>query len=106
MKQTDFQPCAICQQGMMHTGLPVFYRLHIETMGIDIKAVDRQVGFERFMGGNAALAYHMGAQEEMAKPIYEGTTLLLCHACAMDHETRFFQILAAVEERAVKEGKS
>ena len=98
MKQPDFQPCCLCHKGIMHTGLPVFYRIRIESMGIDIKAVNRQLGFEQFMGGNAALAYHMGAQESLASSLDEGKTLLLCHACALDSEATMCHLIAAMEE--------
>ena len=98
MKQTDFQPCAICQKGVMHTGLPLFYKVRFVPMGIDTGAVQRQHGMELLLGGNAALAYHMGPQETMASPVVDEQTVLLCHTCAHEPHTSFLHILASSEE--------
>ena len=85
---------------MMHTGLPIFYRLTLEGMGIDTGAVQRQHGLELMLKGHAELAFHMGPQETMASPIEEITpSVLLCHACALDDKTTIMAILARMHEK-------
>lgn len=83
MKQSELKPCAACGKGVMHAGVPIFYRVKIESMCIDAGAVKRQHGLEMMLGGNAALAFHMGPQEELAKAISEHECIV-CSDCATD----------------------
>jgi len=83
VKQTDFKPCALCAQGVMHTGIPLFYRVSIQRFGVQLDAVRRQAGLEIMLGGNAQLANVMGPDEDMATPIGEAVELLVCETCAM-----------------------
>ena len=53
MHRKDFKPCAICHKGVMHTGLPLFWRVHIERIGVDMQAAQRQQGLEQFFGGTS-----------------------------------------------------
>ena len=39
MKAEDFKPCALCGKGMMHTGVPLFYRVTVEHLGIKMREV-------------------------------------------------------------------
>ena len=83
MKQTDIKPCALCGKGVMHTGLPLFYRVTVERMGVDLRAVTRQHGLE-LMLGNPVIAHAMGLQEDIAKPIGQAVTVAICEDCAGD----------------------
>ena len=83
MKQTEIKPCCKCGKGVMHTGLPLFWQLTIQRMQIDVGAVRRQHGLEMMLG-SPLLAFHMGPQEEMAKPLFESHTVWLCEACATE----------------------
>lgn len=101
MKQTDFTPCCRCGKGVMHTGLPLFFRITIERMGVDAKAVQRQHGLEQLLGGHAGIAHAMGPDEDMGLPIGEPQRGLICHACAMDFEgTTFAELLVATDQPA------
>ncbi len=83
MKAGDFKPCACCGKGVMHTGVPVFWRVRIERMGIDARAVQQTHGMEQFMGGHVALA-RVFQDPDIATPIVdEPTTLLICEDCAL-----------------------
>lgn len=82
MKQTDLKPCASCGKGVMHAGTPVFYRVKIESLGVDVGAVRRQHGLETMLG-HAALAFHMGPQEDLAKVIDE-REVMVCLQCAVE----------------------
>lgn len=88
MKAGDFKPCAICGKGMMHAGLPLFYRVKVESMGIDMKAVQRQAGAEMMMGGGVAgakLASVLGPNPDIATPIdADLQPVLVCQPCALE----------------------
>jgi hypothetical protein len=98
MKQTDFTPCVGCGKGVMHTGLPLCYRVTIERMGIDGRAVQRQAGLEMMLGGHAKIANVMGPDEDMGLPI--GPTLrgLLCETCANSPGTFFGLIVESLND--------
>jgi hypothetical protein len=71
---------------MAHTNLPMFWRLKLERMGMDAKAIQRRHGMEMMMGGGqagAVLAEIMGPDEEIAKPIVPAQEVLVCEPCAM-----------------------
>ena len=67
MKQTDIKKCAICENGMMHLGIPFFYVIKIQRHSIDLEAIQRQNGLEQMLGGCAQLANVMGPDEDMTK---------------------------------------
>ena len=85
MKQSDLQPCAVCSRGMMHAGLPLFYRATVSRLGVDMGAVRRQHGLETMMGAAAPLAAVMGPSEDMAKVIDGPRTILICETCTHEH---------------------
>ena len=82
MKQTELQKCIVCNKGVMHTGLPLFYKVTFSRMGIDMGAVQRQSGLEQMLGGNAVLANVMGTNEDIASPIHGESTVLICEECS------------------------
>lgn len=83
MKAEELKPCAFCGKGMMHSGVPLFYRLTVEHMGIDVREVQRASGMEQFMGNNVALArvFH---DPEIAKRVGDQHTALVCQSCALE----------------------
>lgn len=95
MKQKDFKPCIRCGKGVMHTGSPLFYRVTVERMGIDVRAVQRQHGLEMMMHGNAAIAAAMGPDDDMGLPIGPADKGLLCSNCAHDIDCSFAAIVEA-----------
>lgn len=85
MKLNEITKCAKCGKGVMHTGLPLFWRVTIERFGIDKAAVDRRHGLEMFFGGGGAgarLAGAMGADEDIAHAVMDEVRLILCEGCA------------------------
>ncbi len=78
MKQPELKPCAVCGKGLAHGGQISFYKVKIEQMVIDLGAMRRQAGLEMMVGG---LAFHMGPQEDIAKPLQE-KEVLLCMTCS------------------------
>lgn len=85
MKQTEFQKCALCGQGVMHSSQITFYRVSIEHMVVNVGAVRRQAGLEMMLG-SPMLAHAMGAQEDMAKAVSPPCTVLVCQECGITQE--------------------
>ena len=83
MKAGDFTPCAICGKGVAHTGVPLFYRVRIERMGIDHRAVQHASGMEQYFGGAVAIA-RVFADPEIASRIGDETTILVCESCSVE----------------------
>ena len=77
--------CSICTRKLLHTGLPLFWRVTIERFGVDLGAVQRQTGLAMMLG-SAGLAAAMGPDEDMAKPVMEPLQLVVCETCAVDRE--------------------
>jgi hypothetical protein len=96
MKQTDFTPCARCGKGVMHTGLPMFYRVTVEHMGIDVQAARRQMGLEMMLGGAGRIANVMGPDEDMGLPIGSANQGLFCETCANDLNFSFAEAVEAL----------
>src|SRR4051812_43025168 len=94
LKQEDLRPCSFCGKGVMHTGIPQFFRVTIERMVANRQAITRQHGLEMMMGGNALLANIMGPNEDMAEVLDSVQNALVCHACAMEPHPLF----AAMEQ--------
>lgn len=81
MKAGELQPCALCGQGLMHNGLPLFWRIRLERFGVDRHAVNQAAGMETFFGGAVALA-RVFSDPEIATPVGEVRTILVCESCA------------------------
>lgn len=73
--------CSLCQH-KIGGGLPLFYRLTIERFGINLDAVRRQSGLAVAMG-HAVLAQVMGPDEDMAQPVMDKLTLVVCEDCSI-----------------------
>lgn len=97
MRQRDIKPCAICGKGVAQGG-PVFVRMQIDRLILDINAINRQVGLEMMLGGSAFLAHAMGPDEDMAK-VLEETTVLICGRCQMEPLKPFFWMTPAKDAR-------
>lgn len=76
--------CSLCKRRIGEAGVPIFYRLQIDTFGLDLNALQRQQGLTMQLGGNAALAAAMGPDQEMAHPVGDTATLTVCQQCAID----------------------
>lgn len=84
MKEKDLRPCDLCEKALAHDGVPLFYRVRIEIMGLDLSAIRRQVGLGMLIG-NAAIARVMGPDEDMAKPVVPAEDVIICRECAMTY---------------------
>jgi hypothetical protein len=87
MKRTDLQKCCVCKRGVMHDGSPTFFRVTIEPLVVDVRAIERRHGMERMMGGGlagAVLAQVLGPDDDIAQPLTPARTLFVCRACSME----------------------
>lgn len=83
MKQNELKKCAECNKGMMHSGNPIFYRVTVERMCVNLPAVERQHGLELMLGRNPVLASVMGPNEDIAVPLGGRIQVLVCQDCSI-----------------------
>ena len=98
MKENELRKvaeCKVCHKPFGHTGLPIFFRVSIERLGVNLNTVRRQDGLAALLGGNSALAQVMGTDEEVTVPMMEKTTVTVCEACALEDVNLF--VLAGME---------
>ena len=72
--------CARCGQPFGHAG-PLFWRVRLTRYGLNQRAISRQDGLTAMLGGEAALARIMGANEVMATEL-SSREVTICEACA------------------------
>lgn len=82
MTPEEFGNCHYCGQGVMHNGIPIFYRLTIETHGINVHKTQQQVGLEMMLGGNAVIAAALGDRDITEQ--LGMSTVTACHSCVME----------------------
>ena len=86
-KKSDIKQCAKCGKGLMHSGVPIFYKVGIQSMGFDKGALQRTAALEQYFGGagpGIAIANVMGPDEDLAKSIGKGTNVLICQNCIVE----------------------
>lgn len=86
MKENELRKhgkCSLCHKGIMHTGLPLFYRVKIERFGVDIQAAKRQDGLAAMLG-SSVIANIMGPDNDLAKPVMDPVILTVCESCSVD----------------------
>ncbi len=88
MKAQELKKCGICHEGLMaNGGLPLFYRVTIETMGVDTQAVRERHGLSLILG-SGALAEVFASRSEVANLVHAPSMLLVCLRCATDLDRR------------------
>lgn len=82
MRAADFKPCVLCGKGVMHTGLPLFYRVKIERLGINVGEVQRAHGMEQFFGGAVGVArvFH---DPDLTTVVMPEVEMLVCEDCSV-----------------------
>lgn len=90
MKASEMQRCALCGEGVMWQGLPVFWRLTVQRMGVDLAAVRQVAGLEMLIG-NVAIARALGPDPDIARPLGEERSIVVCEGCAAQ-ETSIYQL--------------
>ena len=86
----------------MHSNQLTFFRVTLEHMVVNVRAVQRQAGLEMMIGGHAALAFHMGPQEDMAQRVGDADVFLVCQECSIRRDVPvagLAEIVAAKQEK-------
>lgn len=84
MKRNELKKCALCGKGVMHAGLPLFWRITVERFGVNLAAIQRRHGMEMQLGGGAAgavLANVLGPDEDLADKVMDPVELIVCESC-------------------------
>ena len=84
MKQTDIKKCAICKEGIMHSGVPIFCTIKVQRHILKLDVCKRQTGLEMMLG-NAHLANVMGPNEDISEPVSEESDFWVCEDCAREY---------------------
>lgn len=98
LKQREIENCIACSKGVGHGGHPVFMRVSLEMMVLQIGAIRRHSGLEQMLGGTkeaAVIAAVMGSDEDMAVPVHAPVEVLVCQDCAMQTPLLVLHELAA-----------
>lgn len=107
MQPSDIRPCDLCGKPLCHTQVPLFYRVRIEHMGVDLN-VGRQLDGLAMMLGSSRLAEAFAPSTELVKPLGEADELLVCQDCALpgrDPECIGRLAEIASERKAAREAK-
>lgn len=86
-RREHVRACALCGNGLAARGIPLFYRLRVETFALDPSAISRSSGLEQVMGGGrvgALLAHVMGPNEPLARRLAPTFEALVCQPCVME----------------------
>lgn len=76
------KPCPLCGKGLMHSGVPLAWRVSVQRIGIDLRKVQRQSGLEQMMG-NVAIASVFAPESEYGVKIDDPVTMVICEPCAL-----------------------
>jgi hypothetical protein len=77
----ELAKCALCKKGVMHAGVPIFFRVTVERFGVDLRAVEREHGLE-LLTGSPALANVFSDGRPLASRMDLPGTLTVCMGCA------------------------
>lgn len=93
-------PCIKCGTLMLATGMPLFYRVKLASMGIDGEEVRRHVGLAAAIApgrDGLALAGIMGPEPKPVVVMDEHPEVNVCHQCIQT--VSLFELMALLTER-------
>ena len=82
--QENIGPCALCKKGILRDHNITFYRITVEQFVADPGAIQRALGFEAMMMGNAAITRALSPNEVLAKRLADPEPKLVCMSCALE----------------------
>jgi hypothetical protein len=82
MSLRDIRPCDLCGRKLCHTQLPLFWRIRIERMAIDLKVAQQLEGLSMFLG-SSQMAEAFAPSTDLVKPMDQPDELLVCEHCAL-----------------------
>lgn len=74
--------CVLCGKKILASGIPLFWKVTVERLGVKVDAVNRQSGLSMMIG--AQLAEVMGPDEDLTQPMMEPVVLTICETCGTD----------------------
>lgn len=92
--------CSLCGKKVGESGVPMFWIMSIERLGIKMDAVQRSTGLAMMLG-SATLGMVMDPDEDMTMPLMDKKTLTVCENCC----TATTCIAALAEAEPLTEGK-
>lgn len=94
LTRDQLRPCPICKNGLAHSGIPLVWKISVERVGIDARAVQRTAGLEQMLGGNVALANVFSPDNDFGVGLGGPITLVICEPCALENSI----VIASFEE--------
>jgi hypothetical protein len=94
----DFAPCCQCDKPVGHANGLLFYRIEIQRMAFDHKAV-RQLEGVAMIVGSLPIAEALSPVSEIARPFSERITLLVCDHCALHQDLCIAQLEESTARR-------
>lgn len=82
MSLRDIRPCDLCGKKLCHTQLPLFWRVRIERMAIDLQVAQQLEGLSMLLG-SSRMAEAFAPSTDLVKPIDQPDELLVCEQCAL-----------------------
>ncbi len=101
MKLRDIKKCDECGKGVLHTGVPLFWRVRVERFGIDMREVRQLHGLEMMLG-SPSLADVFSPERDAVRPVMDAVELTLCEECMSG---RGLGLAALVERTARASGE-
>ena len=88
MKASAIRPCDLSGQPLCSQGIPLFYRIVLQTYGIDKAALHEWTGLHHLFEGKAspALLEVFSTKPDIATLIHEPADLLVCQDSILDHD--------------------
>ena len=107
MKQSEIKKCIMCDEGVGHNNLLLFFKVEIQSMMLDIPAISRAHGMEQMMGGGSfgsMIQQTLGRDEDLVVKTGSLNSFCICLFCATEHSlTRINEVVVekAQEEACV-----
>ncbi len=83
LSRADLKPCAKCGKGLMHSGIPIVWKMTAHRVGVDIRKIDQQAGLE-LMIGHAVIAAVLAPAFDYGVAVARPVEFMLCEPCALD----------------------
>ncbi len=82
LRLDDVKPCAVCGEGILHGGVPVFFRaVGLEYHVANAQAIQQHAGLEQMLGEAAPLARILSPIDTISAVASRQVDLLVCLDC-------------------------
>lgn len=98
----EMKPCALCGKGLLHSGIPLVWRMTFERIAVDRRAIDRQAGLE-LMTGSPVLAHVLGPDRYFGQRLGDPMKIMVCEPCALGQQPVVLA-MAADENKEANDG--